>query len=96
MIEMKGTDLMAFFETVDFIGVVAGMLTTVAFVPQVLKVVRTKSTKDLSLGMFLLFAVGILLWFIYGLCIGSIPVILANGATLILTAIILLCKFKYG
>lgn len=87
---------MIFLETAELIGSVAGTLTTLAFVPQVLKVVRTRSTQDLSLGMCLIFSAGLLMWLVYGLCIGSAPVILANAVTLVLSAIILRYKLKYG
>lgn len=87
---------MAFLETTDLIGSLAGMLTTLAFVPQAFKVIRTRSTQDLSLGMCLIFSAGLVMWLIYGLCIGSMPVILANAVTLVLSTIILRYKLKYG
>ncbi|MDD9953663.1 MAG: SemiSWEET transporter [Candidatus Woesearchaeota archaeon] len=81
---------------VELIGFTAGFCTTLAFVPQVLKTVRTKSTKDISLGMFSLTTLGVFLWLVYGVLIGSYPVILANIVTLILAATILVCKIRYG
>ena len=81
---------------VDILGGVAGVLTTVAFFPQVWKVVTTKSTQDLSLGMFILFCIGVFLWLIFGLFLGSLPVILSNLITLVSALIILWHKIKYG
>jgi MtN3 and saliva related transmembrane protein len=66
------------------IGFIAAILTTVSFVPQVLKVWRTRSAKDISLGMYSLFTLGIATWLVYGVLIDSWPVILANLVTLIL------------
>ena len=80
----------------DLLGGVAGLLTTIAFVPQVIKVIRTRSTKDLSVWMCLAFSAGVFLWLLYGLCIGSLPIVLANGVTLILSSIILWYKRKFG
>lgn len=77
------------------LGLIAGSLTTLAFVPQVLKTWRTKSGNDISLGMFLLFSTGVLLWLIYGILIDALPVILANGLTLLLSLAILLLKLRY-
>lgn len=77
------------------LGLGAGTLTTVAFVPQVLKTWRSKSGDDISLGMFLLFSIGVLLWLIYGILIGALPVILANAVTLLLSLAILLLKLRY-
>jgi len=78
------------------VGLVAGALTTIAFLPQLLHTWRTKSAKDISLGMFLTFCTGVLLWLIYGFMIQSLPVILANGVTLVLAGVILVLKLKYG
>ncbi|MBN2425797.1 MAG: SemiSWEET transporter [Calditrichaceae bacterium] len=77
------------------LGSVAGILTTIAFFPQVFKVITTKSTHDISLFMFLIMAIGIFLWFLYGLFINALPVILANFISLFLATIILVYKLKY-
>ena len=79
----------------NLVGLAAGTLTTIAFVPQVLKTWRTKSGEDISLGMFLLFSTGVLLWLLYGLAIGSLPVILANAVTLLLSLAVLVLKLRY-
>jgi MtN3 and saliva related transmembrane protein len=81
---------------IEMIGGTAGVLTTLAFVPQVIKVIRTKSTSDLSLGMFLTLSTGVFLWLVYGLCIGSKPLIFANTATFIFSSVILWYKIKCG
>lgn len=77
------------------LGLTAATLTTVAFVPQVLKTWRSKSAKDLSLGMYLIFTSGIILWLIYGILIEDIPIIAANVVTLTLALTILYFKLFY-
>jgi MtN3 and saliva related transmembrane protein len=71
-------------DTVTLIGMAAGTLTTISFLPQVVKTWRTRSAKDISTGMFVKFRVGLLLGVVYGLSIGSVPVILTNVTTFIL------------
>ena len=78
------------------IGFIAAILTTVSFVPQVLKVWRTRSAKDISLGMYSLFTLGIAIWLVYGVLIDSWPVILANLVTLILAGSVLVMKLKFA
>jgi MtN3 and saliva related transmembrane protein len=82
-------------ERTEIIGLIAGLLTTAAFIPQVIKTWRTKSAKDLSLVMFLLYCLGVLLWSIYGMMIDEFPVILWNIITLALAAVILYFKLKF-
>ena len=79
----------------DLLGIIAGALTTAAFLPQVIKTWKSKSAKDLSLGMFLMFVLGVILWLIYGILIDSLPVILANGATLLLSSALLYFKLVF-
>ena len=76
-------------ENIDILGYVAASLTTIAFVPQVVKTWKSKSTEDISLTMFILFNVGIGLWLAYGIILGAKPIILANLITGILALIIL-------
>jgi MtN3 and saliva related transmembrane protein len=76
------------------IGCAAAFCTTVSFVPQAIKVYKTKHTKDISLGMFLLMTTGVLFWLIYGLMISSPPIIAANAATLLLSFYILVMKIR--
>lgn len=73
----------------------AGTLTTIAFLPQVIKTIKSKSAKDLSLTMFLVFCAGVMLWLIYGLLIWDLPIILANMVTLALASILLFCKLTF-
>lgn len=80
---------------VEWIGIFAGILTTISFVPQVLQVVKTKSTKDISLAMFLIFATGVLCWLIYGLFLKSPAMIISNSIIFTLSCVILGFKFKY-
>jgi MtN3 and saliva related transmembrane protein len=70
-------------------------LTTISFLPQVVKTWRTRSTKDISTGMFMMFCAG-LLWIVYGLSIGSMPVIFTNVTTFIFAFIMLLLKLHNG
>lgn len=79
----------------DYLGYVAATLTTIAFVPQVFKIYREKSAKSLSLKTFYIFTAGIFFWFIYGIALGSAPMIIANGVTVSLSIIILVLKYKY-
>jgi MtN3 and saliva related transmembrane protein len=80
----------------DAIGFLAGALTTIAFVPQALKMYTTKSGKDVSSRMLLFFSAGVILWLIFGLMIESVPVILANVVTLILSGTIIVLKIRYS
>jgi len=77
------------------LGMTAATLTTVSFVPQLTKVWRTKSADDLSYGMFSVLSLGILLWLVYGLLQRDLPLITANGITLMLSVAILLLKRRY-
>ncbi|AMW31494.1 MULTISPECIES: SemiSWEET transporter [Arthrospira] len=77
------------------IGLLAGMLTTIAFLPQAIKTWKTKSTRDVSLGMFVIFCTGVFLWIVYGTLIKDLPIILTNVATLVLASTILWFKLKY-
>ena len=77
---------------VTAIGMLAAILTTVAFVPQVIKTWRTRSTADISLGMFSILVAGVTAWLIYGLLIADVPLVLANGVTLLLAGTILFFK----
>ena len=83
------------FMTTDFIGYFAAFLTTVAFVPQAYHSYKTRDLSGVSLPMYSLFTAGVLGWLIYGLKIGSWPVILANIVTLILACVVLALKLKH-
>ena len=81
---------------VTAIGLFAGILTTVAFVPQVVKTWRTQSTADISLGMFAILVTGVAVWLLYGLLIGDLPLVLSNTVTLLLAGTILFFKIRNG
>ncbi|MFA6431046.1 MAG: SemiSWEET transporter [Candidatus Margulisiibacteriota bacterium] len=78
------------------VGSLAATLTTVAFVPQVIKTHKAKHTKDLSLIMFVLLSLGLFLWIVYGFALWSFPVIIANIITLGMSLYLLYLKIKYG
>jgi MtN3 and saliva related transmembrane protein len=82
-------------DSVTLLGLLAGAGTTFGFLPQLVKIIQTKSTRDISLWMYVVITSGILLWLIYGLIIGSIPVIAANAVTLVISATILILKLRY-
>jgi MtN3 and saliva related transmembrane protein len=78
------------------VGLLAGTLTTLAFLPQVIRAWRSRSTRDLSTGMLIIFLSGIVLWTFYGMEIGSFPMIASNAATIGLVGVLLTLKMKYG
>jgi MtN3 and saliva related transmembrane protein len=80
---------------VTIIGLSAAFCTTISFLPQAVKTIRTKDTASISLSMYALFTFGTLLWFLYGLFSNNLPVYVANGVTLIFALIILGYKLKY-
>jgi MtN3 and saliva related transmembrane protein len=80
---------------ISLLGLLAGSFTTIAFLPQVLKTWKSRSAKDLSLGMFSIFTVGVGLWLTYGILIDDLPVILANVVTLILASTLLFFKLRW-
>jgi MtN3 and saliva related transmembrane protein len=80
----------------DALGLAAGTLTTVAFVPQVVRIIRLRHADDLSWWMFGIFAAGVALWLWYGIRLDALPVILANVVTLALAVTILLLKWHFG
>ena len=81
---------------VSLLGIAAAICTTVSFVPQVLKTIKTGQTKDISLSMYLIFTTGIVLWLIYGIMIRDLPIILANTVTVVLTSIVVVLKIRNG
>lgn len=82
-------------ETHDLVGILAGTLTTVSFVPQVIKIWRSRSASDISFGMFTLFSLGVLLWLLYGAAIHSLPIVFSNGITLTLSLSIIAMKLRF-
>jgi len=81
---------------IKLLGFAAATCTTLAFAPQFIKVWRTRSTEDISLGMFLVLVLGVALWLLYGLLSGDGPLIASNAITLVLAGAILFMKLKYG
>jgi MtN3 and saliva related transmembrane protein len=83
-------------DSVTVLGLAAGVLTTTSFLPQVIKTWKTRSAQDLSYGMIILFVSGIGLWFLYGLQIQSLPIVLANAVTILLLLVLLAMKIQYS
>jgi MtN3 and saliva related transmembrane protein len=83
-------------DTSDMLGYAAGLLTTVAFVPQVTKIWKTKSAKDVSLPAFIAFAIGVALWTAYGVARQEPAIIFWNAVTLVLAGAILAMKLRFG
>ena len=79
---------------IDLLGYVAATLTTAAFIPQVIKSLRSQSVDDLSLAMLVAFNIGVGCWLAYGFLIGAVPLIAANAATLACSLILLGLKLK--
>jgi MtN3 and saliva related transmembrane protein len=82
-------------DTIVIVGYVAGALTTISFVPQVVKAWKMRETRDLSLAMLVLFAVGVILWTLYGIWVESLPIIVANIITFTLILVLLGLKLWY-
>ena len=78
------------------LGLAAGCLTTLAFLPQVVRTWRTRSTGDLSLSTFLILMTGQVLWLAYGILIGDAPLIAANAVSIVLEGTVLAFKLRYG
>jgi len=82
-------------DPIIFVGYIAGILTTLSFIPQVARAWKLKETRDLSLAMLLLFSAGVLLWTLYGFWVSSLPIIAANTVTFILILVLLWLKIRY-
>jgi MtN3 and saliva related transmembrane protein len=80
---------------IDTIGYAAATMTTVSFVPQLVRVIRLRSARDISLGMFLIFSLGTFAWLLYGLLVHSAPVWIANAVTFLLSMSILILKLRF-
>mgnify|MGYP001561849916 CR=1 FL=1 len=79
----------------NWIGYAATVLGLFAFLPQAIKTLKTKETKDISLVMYLIFWLGVILWLLYGIFLKSLPVIIVNSVVLFLASVILVLKIKY-
>lgn len=82
-------------DTIDYIGYFAATCTTFSFLPQLIRVIRLRSARDISLGMFLVFSVGTVMWLVFGLLSHSKPMIAANAVTLALSISILILKLRF-
>jgi MtN3 and saliva related transmembrane protein len=78
------------------LGLLAALLTTAAFLPQVLHTLATRDTRGISLRMYVIFVAGVLLWLLYGLLTRDLPLIVANAVTLVLAGTILYLKLRHG
>lgn len=83
-------------EPITLLGLAAGTLTTAAFVPQVLKVWRTRSARDISILTFVALLVGTALWLAYGIFAGDLPLVAANSIALFLIGAVLVAKVRFG
>jgi len=81
---------------VEIVGIVAGALSCTTFMPQVIKTYRSKSTKDVSLLMFIIAAISTALWLIYGILIDSFALTFTNAIVLLLSVIMLILKLRYN
>ena len=79
----------------ELVGDLAALLTTLCWLPQALKILRTRETRDLSLIAYLAFAGGVALWLVYGVLLGTWPIIIANGVTLALAGVVLVLKVRH-
>lgn len=79
----------------EIVGFIAAILTTLAYLPQVIKTWKSKSAADLSLGLFSILTTGVFLWLVYGIMIGNAPIIASNIITLLLTGSMLYFKLRY-
>ncbi len=78
----------------ELLGFIAGFCTTLSLVPQVIKVIKTRQTRDISLGMYVLMVVGVFFWLLYGVSTRAVSVIVANSVTLVLSLIVLIYKLR--
>jgi MtN3 and saliva related transmembrane protein len=82
--------------SMEWAGYLAATMTTLAFVPQAVKTIRTRDTSSISLGMYVVFTAGIAMWLVYGIALDSMPMILSNIVTFVLSSTILGLKLKHG
>ena len=82
-------------EGIEILGMAAGTISSVTFLPQVIKTWQTKSAKDISLWMFLLVTLSVIMWLVYGILKESIPIIYTNSAVLLMSLIMLYFKWKF-
>ena len=79
----------------EIMGLIAALLTTASFVPQVYKTWKSKSADSLSLTMYIVFFIGVILWLLYGIHLNSLAMIIANSITAVLALMLIVFKFRY-
>ena len=79
---------------IQLIGPIGALLTTISFIPQVLQVLKTRDVSGISLGMYIIFVLGDILWTIYGFILNDLTIIISNGVTTLLSGIVLFYKYK--
>ncbi len=84
------------FNETTIIGLIAALCTTASFLPQVIKTVKSKRTKDISFLMYAILAIGLFLWLVYGIMLRDLPIILANGISFGLAMSVLFLKLRHG
>ena len=84
------------FDGITIIGLVAAICTTSSFLPQVIKILKSKETKDISLLMYAILTAGLFLWLVYGVLLSDFPLILANGISFSLAMCVLVLKIRHG
>lgn len=82
-------------QSTEIIGYIAAFLTTTAFIPQAYRSWKTRDLSGISLPMYSLFSAGVASWLIYGVCINSLPIVVANSITLLLAIVVLILKIKH-
>ena len=80
----------------ELLGYAGALLTTGSFIPQAIMTIRTRDTRGISRGMYVIFTIGVAFWLAYGIAIESLPMILANTVTLGLAGTVLALKLRYG
>ena len=80
----------------EYLGLIAGVFTTFSIVPQLYRVIKLKSAKEISLLFTIILAIGVFLWWLYGILIGSLPIILWNAISFCLICGLIVVKLKYG
>jgi MtN3 and saliva related transmembrane protein len=80
----------------EWFGYIGALLTTASFIPQAVLTIRTRDPRGISLGMYVIFTIGVAFWLVYGIALDSMPMIIANTVTLALAATILALKIRYG
>ena len=81
---------------IETIGLAAGSLTTASFIPQVFKILRERNTAGISLVMYGAFNLGVALWLVYGIAVGSVSITISNAVTLALAGVVLAMKLRHG